>query len=244
MKPVWHDKLTLIEYTDPVEGGVEGIDNKPHIELAQNSAYLKQQLDNLETKTDTLEETLEEQETKLDETAKAINGGIIDEDGDVTLKSLLERIKELESNANKIPVGTLVASKIHYETGGDFAQAMGYGVWERALEGRVPVGFSDIVSDPEVFRTAGAEYGDSEVTLQEKNIPPHSHEQILANETTPVSYVWNTGVGEAGKQAHLDNKDSKGSAVTTGSWGGENGETQPFSTQPPSRTIDWWERVA
>lgn len=37
----WDDEVYLIEQTDPVEGGEEGIDNKPHKALANRSAYLK-----------------------------------------------------------------------------------------------------------------------------------------------------------------------------------------------------------
>lgn len=42
--PVWHDGLTIIDPDDPVQGGVDGIDNQPHIELMQNDIWLKSEL--------------------------------------------------------------------------------------------------------------------------------------------------------------------------------------------------------
>lgn len=44
LTPVWHDSLTIIDPDDPVQGGVDGIDNIPHIELAQNDVWLKTEL--------------------------------------------------------------------------------------------------------------------------------------------------------------------------------------------------------
>ncbi len=155
------------------------------------------------------------------------------------------RIEALENRTfEDTQIGELFWTTEHFVTPSQVSQYKGYGTWERALQGRVAVGFSDIADDPVEFRENAIEYGESTVTLQEKNIPEHAHEQRLAQENTPVPYVWNTGVGEIGKQAHYDKADSKGSAVTTGSWGGENGQAQPFSIQPPSKTLNCWKRIA
>ena len=46
----WVENIYLIEPTDPVEGGEHGVDNRPHIELANRTAFLKQTADNLGTR--------------------------------------------------------------------------------------------------------------------------------------------------------------------------------------------------
>ncbi len=177
-----------------------------------------------------------------------ITGGA-DGNANLATKQLAENVFWLkqqlqQSSTGQLPIGTIIHINKHFATATAFAQHMGYGTWKRALQGRVAVGFSDKASDPSEYKTHGKEYGTSTVTLQEKHIPPHEHEQRLAQENTPVRYVWNTGNGQSGKQAHYDKAESKGSPVTTGSWGGENGSVQPLNIQPPSRTIDAWERIA
>ncbi|OTQ49353.1 hypothetical protein [Gilliamella apis] len=42
----WEDVVTLIQRKDRVGGGIRGIANKPHIELANRTLYLKQKVDN------------------------------------------------------------------------------------------------------------------------------------------------------------------------------------------------------
>lgn len=44
VEAVWHDELTIIDPDDPVQGGADGIDNQPHIELMQNDVWLKTEL--------------------------------------------------------------------------------------------------------------------------------------------------------------------------------------------------------
>ena len=44
VQAVWHDELTIIDPDDPVEGGEMGVDNIPHVELAQNDMWLKTEL--------------------------------------------------------------------------------------------------------------------------------------------------------------------------------------------------------
>lgn len=41
----WEDVVTLIQRKDRVGGGIRGIANKPHIELANRTVYLKEELD-------------------------------------------------------------------------------------------------------------------------------------------------------------------------------------------------------
>ncbi|HIH0489059.1 TPA: hypothetical protein ACYHOP_000213 [Vibrio cholerae] len=51
-EPVWEEGIYQFETTDPVEGGPEGIDNKPTRQLANRTAYLKQEQDKLKDKFD------------------------------------------------------------------------------------------------------------------------------------------------------------------------------------------------
>lgn len=43
--PQWEAGVYQIEETDPVQGGPDGVDNLPHKQLANRTAYLKQQQD-------------------------------------------------------------------------------------------------------------------------------------------------------------------------------------------------------
>ncbi len=49
-EPVWEEGIYQFETTDPVEGGPEGIDNKPTRQLANRTAYLKQEQEKLKDK--------------------------------------------------------------------------------------------------------------------------------------------------------------------------------------------------
>ncbi len=51
-EPVWEAGIYQFETTDPVEGGPEGIDNKPTRQLANRTAYLKKEQDKLKDKFD------------------------------------------------------------------------------------------------------------------------------------------------------------------------------------------------
>lgn len=51
-EPVWEEGIYQFETTDPVEGGPEGIDNKPTRQLANRTAYLKKEQDKLKDKFD------------------------------------------------------------------------------------------------------------------------------------------------------------------------------------------------
>ncbi|ELE1938623.1 hypothetical protein RDG67_001426 [Vibrio cholerae] len=51
-EPVWEEGIYQFETTDPVEGGTEGIDNKPTRQLANRTAYLKKEQDKLKDKFD------------------------------------------------------------------------------------------------------------------------------------------------------------------------------------------------
>lgn len=51
-EPVWEAGIYQFETTDPVEGGPEGIDNKPTRQLTNRTAYLKQEQEKLKDKFD------------------------------------------------------------------------------------------------------------------------------------------------------------------------------------------------
>ncbi|GLT20536.1 hypothetical protein GCM10007938_43210 [Vibrio zhanjiangensis] len=42
---VWEEEVYQLEETDPVQGGKEGIDNKPHAQLARRTSFLKRKLE-------------------------------------------------------------------------------------------------------------------------------------------------------------------------------------------------------
>lgn len=44
VEAVWHDELSIIDPDDPVQGGADGVDNIPHVELMQNDMWLKTEL--------------------------------------------------------------------------------------------------------------------------------------------------------------------------------------------------------
>ncbi|EJC1071015.1 hypothetical protein MX230_000543, partial [Vibrio cholerae] len=46
-EPVWEAGIYQFETNDPVEGGPEGIDNKPTRQLANRTAYLKEEQDKI-----------------------------------------------------------------------------------------------------------------------------------------------------------------------------------------------------
>jgi len=47
--PQWEAGVYQIEETDPVQGGPDGVDNLPHKQLANRTAYLKQQQDAIQS---------------------------------------------------------------------------------------------------------------------------------------------------------------------------------------------------
>lgn len=150
-KPVWVTAITQIDPNDPVQGGKGGVDNVPHEQLADRTAYLKQEVDGIKG------ETTEP----------------------MTLESLLQRIKELEDAPDitvpVLPVGATFETTIVYTSGAEVTAAMGYGTWEPFAEGRVTVGVSSKTDDPDWTKVIGTEFGENEVVLTISQMPEHKH---------------------------------------------------------------------
>ncbi|MFB2538798.1 hypothetical protein [Acinetobacter sp. c3-l95] len=114
-QPIWSDEVRQIEPDDPVQGGEGGIDNIPHQQLANRTAYLKQQVESVK--------------------------GELKPDEQVSLAHLLQRIKDLEKKAPPlIPIGGLFETTKNYANGSELSRDIGYGTWEIFGEGRVTIG--------------------------------------------------------------------------------------------------------
>ena len=150
-KPVWEGSIRLIDPNDPVQGGAGGVDNVPHEQLANRTAYLKQEIE-------------------------GIKGEPTEE---VTLESLLKRIKELEEapaiTVPVLPIGATFETTLVYTSGQEVAAAIGYGEWQPFAEGRVTVGVSSKTDDPDWTKVIGSEEGEYEHTLTIDAMPTHKH---------------------------------------------------------------------
>lgn len=150
-KPVWEGSIRLIDPNDPVQGGAGGVDNVPHEQLANRTAYLKQEIEGIKG-----------------EPTEA-----------VTLESLLKRIKELEEapaiTVPVLPIGATFETTLVYTSGQEVAAAIGYGEWQPFAEGRVTVGVSSKTDDPDWTKVIGSEEGEYENTLTVEQIPSHAH---------------------------------------------------------------------
>ena len=216
---IWVNTITLIDPNDPVQGGPGGVDNVPHEQLANRTAYLKQEIEGIK--------------------------GVTTEP--VTLELLLQRIKELEADRTRLAaleartyedtqIGEHIWTSQHFLTPEAVTAYKGYGVWERALQGRVAVGFSDNPDDIIEFRTHGAEYGENEHTLTVEESASHNHNDGTFDRLLTASGV-NTASGNDPTPGHV-------------SVHGEGGKIQPVGGNQPhnniqqSKTLDCWKRIA
>jgi len=144
------------------------------------------------------------------------------------------RLEKLEKRTYEdTQVGELFWTTEHFLTPEEVTAYKGYGTWDRALQGRVAVGFSDIPDDKVEFRTAGAEYGESEHILTVAEMPAHSH---------PL------GISTMTKVAHDDSQESDRPVDTTGNeeegYVGDTGGGEAHNNIQQSKTLDCWKRVA
>lgn len=141
-----------------------------------------------------------------------------------------ERIDKLEDRKYEdTQVGEHIWIDQHFLTPEDVTEYKGYGEWERALQGRVAVGFSDNPEDPIDFRTHGAEYGENEHTLTIEEMPSHNHTADI-----------HKGNIDGNIRAGTQNTSSMDGNVGTSNTGG--GEAHNNIQQ--SKTLDCWKRVA
>lgn len=112
----WEDEVYLIQRTDRVGGGVRGIANKPHSELANRTQYLKKEIDNIRS---ALENTLSIAKDNLNFDARnqrIENVGIPEKKSDAVNK-------EYADNANnnlQTQINQLKEAQIGYEAVGNF----------------------------------------------------------------------------------------------------------------------------
>ncbi|WP_201594776.1 phage baseplate protein [Psychrobacter fulvigenes] len=152
------------------------------------------------------------------------------------IKTERQRIDELELRTYEdTQIGELFWTTEHFLTPEAVTTYKGYGTWERALQGRVAVGFSDNPEDHIDFRTHGKEYGEREHTLTIDEMPKHVHTKtdydtpdINGDRTGPTMHY-----GEAGKGVN------QGPHST-----GEAGGSKSHNNMQPSTTLDCWKRTA
>lgn len=233
-KPVWVTAITQIDPNDPVQGGKGGVDNVPHEQLADRTAYLKQEVDGIKG------ETTEP----------------------MTLESLLQRIKELEDAPDitvpVLPVGATFETTLVYTSGTEVAAAMGYGTWEPFAEGRVTVGVSSNPSDPDWTKVIGTEFGENEVVLTVNEMPSHKHSaNDIFNKFTgrpdevTSEYLISPGAGKTA-DGRADNISMPNNAFISGmnetAWTAMTeqsvGNNQPHNNVQRSIVVGKWVRTA
>lgn len=127
-------------------------------------------------------------------------------------------------------IGEHIWTSQHFLTPEAVTTYKSYGVWERALQGRVAVGFSDNPDDIIEFRTHGAEYGESEVTLTIDEMPKHNHKLRAAQQGVGSNGGLFYGLGDSGVGGY-QNIESAGGDL-------------PHNNIQQSTTLDCWKRVA
>lgn len=92
----WAEGIYRIELDDLVEGGESGVDNRPHKELANRTAFLNEQIKGLRQTIATLNSTIDSLDERLDR-VEALSGGVERLDDYVDLAN---RVTALELNSN------------------------------------------------------------------------------------------------------------------------------------------------
>lgn len=252
-KAEWVEQIRQIEANDPVQGGENGIDNIPHQQLANRTAYLKNRLDNFQIPAD--------------------NSGLIEQ--------LTQRIEQLE-NANRqikgfqIPIGGLFETTVNYQNGGEVATAMGYGRWELYGKGRVTVGLTTTAenisknieehsvkdgADNSAVFTIGETFGEFYHQLTIDEMPSHNHAQSdLFNKFTAIAEDYQNSTyyrlmdntdGATIKDADRGSQQKDESVVnniTQEAWNlatiKTQGNNQSHNNIQPSIVVGRWKRVA
>lgn len=144
------------------------------------------------------------------------------------IKADRDRLDKLEARKYEdTQVGELFWTSKHFVTAEAVAEYKGYGKWQRALQGRVAVGFSDDPEDHINFRTHSKEYGEHEHTLTVEEMPSHDHDLRVNRDSNSGSYPEDASGTE------------EWSTAKTESAGGG----QAHNNMQPSKTLDCWERI-
>lgn len=208
------DEVYIIAEDDPVQGGKGGIDNLPHQQLANRTAFLKEKIDKVT--------------------------GNIPAGEDVSLATVLQRLKDLENKPAPtfrqfmIPVGGLFETAKLYFNGNELATDMGYGVWERFGEGRITLGLTatpvdDGAGNIGIFNQIGEKFGEYDHVLTVDEMPSHSH---IVNINTH-------DINDAGYPAIGSSSATKGNEITT-----SVGDNQSHNNMPPVIVVGRWLRTA
>ena len=223
-RPVWEGSIRLIDPNDPVQGGAGGVDNVPHEQLANRTAYLKQEIEGI----------------KGDSTET------------VTLETLLQRIKDLEEapaiTVPVLPIGATFETTVVYTSGQEVSAAMGYGTWQPFAEGRVTVGVSSKVDDPAWTKTIGTKHGEYEHTTTVEEMPNHKHSK------DDIYNKFGSKASESGLETQgSSDYNRRTEEYTTGAMTAANwlqateqtvGGNKPHNNVQPSYVVGKWVRIA
>ncbi|WP_413190197.1 phage baseplate protein [Psychrobacter sp. AT9] len=158
-------------------------------------------------------------------------------------------------------IGEHIWTSEHFLTPEDVTEYKGYGEWERALQGRVAVGFSDDPADDIDFRTHGAEYGEPEHTLITDETPEHKHSKgdlynrfsakssDVLSDPNKAQYIGaGSGLTPSGHDNDNTSTEYQTGQMSTLAWTESEevtiGSGQPHNNMQPSKTLDCWKRVA
>lgn len=170
------------------------------------------------------------------------------------IKTERQRIDELELRTYEdTQIGELFWTTEHFLTPEAVTTYKGYGTWERALQGRVAVGYSDNPEDHIDFRTHGKEYGEPEHTLTIDEMPKHKHtfvnsfDGLIGIDSRNSSiHSWTEDI-VPGSEVERELAHSTDGNTDTGFL--QNTKTmqegdQPHNNMQPSKTLDCWKRTA
>lgn len=174
-----------------------------------------------------------EPEFRINNTPKAVvrnNPSLQANDNTIVTMAMLQQALNAQ-NERLFPVGISIITQDPRNP----VEYLGFGSWERDLEGRALVGVSrDVTSaTPDWVKTVNRDYGSYEHTLTTNEIPNHTH--------TVAQGIVDSGTGKVGKYTSGDDKtDVIDNYIDTSSVG--NG--QPHNNVQPSRTKFIFTRVA
>lgn len=173
-----------------------------------------------------------------------------------------ERLTALEERTYEdTQVGEHIWTAQHFLTPEAVTEYKGYGEWERALQGRVAVGFSDNPEDPIDFRTHGAEYGENEHELTIQETPKHKHSKsdlynrfsarasdVLSHPNKEQYIGSGSGLTPSGHDNDNPSAEYQTGQMSALAWNESEelsiGSNQSHNNIQQSKTLDCWKRIA
>lgn len=126
-----------------------------------------------------------------------------------------------------IPIGGILATTKHYNSGDEVAQDLRYGKWQRYAQGKVLAGYSTLSSDIPEYKTMGNEFGANAHKLTIEEMPSHNHGINLA-----------TQISGSGNPATASRSSLTGSLATA-----NTGGNKPHSNLQPAIVVAFWVRM-